>query len=329
MENSILKTLLSEYDYKREFAEKDLLKRKDILYAKNPRLLEIEKSLNNYSISTVKKMLITNDSNLLLELQEKYVSLKSERNNILKSLNLDENFLKPHYECTLCNDTGFINNLNSASTMCSCLKQKIYNLEYNKSNLNSLANQTFDKFNFDLFSNNADKNLYNSDISPRENIKIIKKICEDFINNFDSTDEKNLLFIGNTGLGKTFLSSCIANELLRKGKTILYQTAPNMLDSIIDCKFNKENSNPNTINNILSVDLLIIDDLGTESINSMKFSELFNIINTRLLNSSKTIISTNLNLKNLFSTYDERIVSRFAENYNICRFFGEDIRLKK
>lgn len=106
-----------------------------------------------------------------------------------------------------------------------------------------------------------------------------------------------------------------------------------MLDTIIDYRFGKDDSSKNIYDNLLNVDLLIIDDLGTECMNSMKFSELFNIINSRLLNSNnkitKTIISTNLSLQNLFSTYDERIVSRIVGNYNICYFFGDDIRFKK
>ena len=106
-----------------------------------------------------------------------------------------------------------------------------------------------------------------------------------------------------------------------------------MLDSIIEYKFGKENSSDNIYTNTLTVDLLIIDDLGTENINALKFAELFNIINTRLLNQNnhitKTIISTNLNIDNLFKNYDERIVSRLVGYYNICRFFGDDIRFIK
>ena len=161
-------------------------------------------------------------------------------------------------------------------------------------------------------------------------------MCLNFIDKFDDINEKNLLFTGNTGLGKSFLSSCIANELLKKGKTVLYQTAPTMLDTLVDYRFGKIKPNNGVNidigNDILNVDLLIIDDLGTESMNSIKFAELFNIINTRSLNSNKitkTIISTNLSLQNLFSNYDERIVSRLIGNYNICYFFGEDIRFKK
>ena len=126
------------------------------------------------------------------------------------------------------------------------------------------------------------------------------------------------------------MSNCIANEMLKRNKTVLYQTAPIMLDSIIDYKLGKS-SNFNVLKNLLSVDLLVIDDLGTESLNNMKFSELFTLINTRLLNqnnkATKTIISTNLSLDNLASTYGERIISRLIGSYNICYFFGDDIRI--
>ena len=214
--------------------------------------------------------------------------------------------------------------------MCSCLKQRIFNLEYNKSNIANLETQNFNNFSSNIYSDKIDLEKYNSEISPRENIELIKNICLNFINNFDDANEKNLLFTGTTGVGKTFLSSCIAKEIIEKGKTVLYQTAPIMLDTIIDYKFNKNNVSDTTYKNFLEVDLLIIDDLGTESMNNIKFAELFNIINTRLLNqnnkSLKTIISTNLGLPMLNKTYGERITSRLVGNYNICRFFGEDLR---
>lgn len=131
------------------------------------------------------------------------------------------------------------------------------------------------------------------------------------------------------------MSNCIAYELLKKRKTVLYQTAPVLLESIIDFKINKQkNSMENNINkSILDVDLLIIDDLGTETLNSMKLSELFTIINTRILNLNnkitKTIISTNLSIKDIFNNYEERIGSRIAGYYDIYYFFGDDLRFKK
>lgn len=134
--------------------------------------------------------------------------------------------------------------------------------------------------------------------------------------------------------GKTFMSNCIAKELLKKGKTVLYQTAPVLLESVINYKMSKQKNESNNIyKSVLESDLLIIDDLGTESLNSMKLSELFTILNTRILNLNnkvtKTIISTNLNINDIFKNYEERIGSRIVGYYDIYCFFGEDLRFKK
>ena len=130
------------------------------------------------------------------------------------------------------------------------------------------------------------------------------------------------------------MSNCIAKELLKKSKTVLYQTAPVWLESVIDYKMSKQkNYSENILKSVLEFDLLIIDDLGIESLNSMKLSELFNIINTRILNlnqrMTKTIISTNLNIQDIFRNYEERIGSRIAGYYDIYCFFGDDLRFKK
>ena len=131
------------------------------------------------------------------------------------------------------------------------------------------------------------------------------------------------------------MTNCIANEILKKEKTVLYQTSPVLFETIINNKFNKyKNQNSDEFfNNILNVDLLIIDDLGTENANSLIISELFTIINTRILNlnnkPTKTIISTNLSIEQIFKQYEERIGSRIAGYYDIYQFFGEDLRLKK
>ena len=217
--------------------------------------------------------------------------------------------------------------------MCNCLKQKIYNIEYNQKNINNIENQNFKNFNINLYSDKKDEKKYNSSLSPRENILDIKKAAEDFIANFDNPETRNLIFSGGTGLGKTFISNCIINELLKSGKTVMYQTAPVMLDDLIFDMFQKPEKQTGISKNLLTVDLLVIDDLGSEAMNNLKFTELYKIINTRLLTqngkSLKTIISTNLDLNELFNTYDERFTSRFIGYFDIHRFYGDDIRLKK
>lgn len=332
MNSSNLKRLLNEYENKRLASIYKADQKKSEIYSNNPRLQEIDDILSKEAIRVSKLLIVSKDTSLLTDLNLKIETLKKEKEKILNSIGLTLEDLKPVYECSDCNDTGYITN-SFNTTMCHCLKQKLFDIEYNKSNIYNLEKQNFEHFSFDYYSNEVDESKYNSKISPKENIEKIKKLSTSFIENFDNENEKNLLFTGNTGLGKSFLSSCIANEILKKGKTVLYQTAPVMLDTVIDYRFGKNNSSKDIYENLLSVDLLIIDDLGTECMNTMKFSELFNIVNTRLLNANnkvtKTIISTNLSLQNLFSTYDERIVSRIVGNYNICYFFGDDIRFIK
>lgn len=329
MSNSTLKILLKEYEQKRLESEIKLEKKLNDFYSNNPSISEINDKINRTSIEISKTILLNKNSDKLKKLNTQLEVLKKEKSTLLKELDINNEFFTPNYSCKLCNDTGY--SINDNKIMCSCLRQKLLDIEYNKANISSLEYENFENFDINLFSDMTDEKKYNSNISPKENVKKIKDISLIFIKNFNNPKEKNLLFTGNTGLGKTFLTNCIANELLKEGKTVLYQTAPVMLDSIIDYRFGK---NPNfNYNDLLNVDLLIIDDLGTESLNNMKFSELFNILNTRLLNQNnhitKTIISTNLSLNNLFKTYDERIFSRLVGYYNICRFFGEDLRYKK
>lgn len=332
MNHSNLKNLLTEYEKKRLNAIYDAEHRKSILYKQEPRLQEIDDLLSKEAIQISKEMLTNPDKKLVDQLNADIQKLKNEKLSILKKLGKEESYLKPYYDCSFCNDTGYVMD-NYHSVMCNCLKQKLFNIEYNKSNIYNLQKENFNTFSSSVYADEVDEKKYHSKLSPRQNIECIKKLCFSFIDRFDTPEEKNLLFTGNTGLGKTFLSSCIANELLNRGKTVLYQTAPVMLDTIMDFRFGKETSSKDIYENLLNVDLLIIDDLGTEYMNTMKFSELFNILNTRLLNSNqkitKTIISTNLSLQDLFSCYDERIVSRIVGNYHICYFFGDDIRFKK
>ncbi len=313
MQDNSLKNILKEYEQKRINLEKELELRKKNLYLENPRLEEIENILNKLYLEKSKNILL-NQSTL----------------NLIKNLKINKTFFFPEYECTFCNDTGYITSNNGTSTMCNCLKQKIIDMNFNNSNIGNLNKENFDNFNINLFSDEINVEKYNSKISPRENIKNIKNIALNFIKNFNNEEEKNLLFTGNTGLGKTYLSNCIAKELLNNKKTVLYQTASNMMDNIISYKFGNKDLKDFYVD-LLNVDLLIIDDLGTESINNIKLCELFNVLNSRILNNNKitkTLISTNLSIQSIFNTYDERIISRLLGYYNICRFFGDDLRFK-
>ena len=323
-----LKTLLKEYEQKRNLAEAKAIQKKQELYKKIPELAKLEEDSNIYALDSIIKSL--NSGNTDKSLSKNLKSNTTKKNQILKENGYDIHYLDPEYECKKCSDTGYVDN-NGSKELCACIKQKLYNIAYNNANIYDLENNNFDKFVLDYYSDKSNKEEYGTTVSPRKNIEKIIKTCHNFVDNFDDSKTNNLLFCGATGLGKTFLSSCIAYEMIKKGKVVLYQTAPLMLDQIIDYKFGK--SDNNVFDAILNADLLIIDDLGTETVNSLKNTEIFNIINSRLLNQNnkvtKTIISTNLSLDHLNSVYEERITSRLIGNYDCCLFYGDDIRIQK
>ena len=198
MSNEVLNSLLKEYEQKKLKAELDLEKRKDNLYNNIPRLKQIEDDLNHFAIETAKNILKNSDSSID-ELQKKVTILKKEKAEILNELNLPSDYLQPSYNCKNCNDTGYIM-INYKTEMCNCLKQKLLNYSFNKSNMSNLDKENFQTFNEYIFSDEVDLAKYRFNISPRKNIINIKNKCIQFVENFDDTNQKNLLFIGNTGL---------------------------------------------------------------------------------------------------------------------------------
>lgn len=201
MSREILNSLLKEYEQKKLKAELDSEKIKEELYKKVPKLKEIENELNTFAINTAKNILKNgNQEKEQKDLEAKIISLKKEKENILKELNISLDYLKPHYDCALCNDTGYITSDNYKSTMCSCLKQKLLDYSFNKSNMSNLDKENFSTFNPNIFSDEVDVAKYKFNISPRKNILNIKDKCIEFVENFDNAKYKNLLFTGNTGL---------------------------------------------------------------------------------------------------------------------------------
>ena len=201
MSNEVLNSLLKEYEHKKLNAELDLDRRKNNLYKLIPRLEEIDNELNNFAINTAKNIL-SNNSNFstVKNLKQKISDLKKEKELILLKNNYNLDYLKPFYDCKICDDTGFVLDNNYKTTMCNCLKQKLLNISFNKSNMYNLKKENFGNFNESFFSDEVDLAKYKFNISPRKNILNIKNKCIEFINNFDNPDYKNLLFVGSTGL---------------------------------------------------------------------------------------------------------------------------------
>ena len=332
---SIYTRIQQEYENNRNSALEETEKRKEELYKKEPKLLEIDEKIKKIGMEMSKSIIFIDDDtkreNAVKDLNSQIESLKNEKNELLKKLKVQKDFLVPNFKCKICEDTGIIGSITGAKN-CSCFRQKLIDYTYNQAQIYNIDKENFDTFDENVFSDKVDEKAYNSQKSPRENILIIKEKAQNFVENFDDGNVKSLMFTGGTGLGKTFLSNCIAKAVLDKGKTVLYQTSGRLMDLIMDYrKGENENFDEAQYEELFNVDLLIIDDLGTENMTEARRAELFNILNTRLLNSSKkrtkTLISTNKDLKELVNYYDQRIVSRILGYFEVCRFFGSDLRL--
>ena len=323
------KRIEREYENRRNLANQHFIELKENTYNANPRLREIDMEISKLGIKAIRLSITANSQNKEAnekDLENQIKILKQEKEKILSNLNID---LSPKYLCKKCNDTGYIYE-NGSSHMCSCFKQELINEAYSKSNLYKLKEESFEKVNLNLFSDQPSFEKYKTDISPRENMKKIISIAKDFINNFNNPEQKNLLFTGTTGDGKTFISSCIANEIINRDYTVLYQTSSLLLNNVFEYKYNKQEDSKELYDSLFTINLLIIDDLGTENLTAAKFEELFTIINSRLITpNTKTIISTNFSLKELSEIYDHRILSRLMGHFNIIRFYGDDIRLNQ
>ncbi|MDF2820407.1 MAG: replicative helicase loader DnaI [Clostridiales bacterium] len=313
--------IMREYE-KRQVNRKFILdNRKREVLLKIPKFKELEDELISEAIKTAKSAINSPSKDKSQDISESVLLIEDKKRSLLVANGFPEDYLVEKFICPHCKDTGYIRN-----KKCTCFKQAIVDMLYQQSNLkHTLHKENFSTFNFDLYS----KQENNGQPSPRANMEALVNLSKDFINNF-SSNFQNLLFYGNPGVGKTFLSNCIAKELLDRGNTVIYLTAYQLFESLADITFNRnyDTSDNNLYEYILNCDLLIIDDLGTELTNSFTTSQFFLCINERILKKKATIISTNLAIKQLASDYSERSFSRLYGNYQFLRVYGDDIRLQ-
>ena len=320
------KDIMYQYDQTRMKNQRKLYERYETLYKKFPELKEIHDHLVELSIRQARMEVLnpesakTNNKDYL-KAQSDLLAKKAE---ILRENGYPADYLNSIFTCKDCKDTGFIDN-----TPCHCFQKAKLDALYENSNLSDILEQeNFDTFCVDYYDDTTcNENL---SITPRENIIKIQEMCKQFIAHFD-TDYNNLLFYGPTGVGKTFLTHCIAKALLDTGHTVVYLTSLQLFDILEKNKFHRDD--PYTTNEqiayILNSDLLIIDDLGTELTNSFTGSQLYYFIEERHVNKRSTIISTNLSFADLRDRYSERIFSRFTGYYDFKQIIGTDIRILK
>ena len=319
--NSQYDEIIRAYDARQLKNEHDREERTRYAYIKIPRLREIENSTATSSIAQAKKILEGN-TKALNTLKAQIASSSSEKKDLLKKAGFSADYLETSYKCPDCKDTGFID-----GKRCHCFTQAAIDLVYTQSNLKSiLLRENFSTFSFDYYSD--------KDINPATGLSSLATAkdavakCHDFIDHFDDTFS-NLYFYGDTGIGKTFLSNCIAKELLDRGHSVIYFTAFQLLDILSKGVFKRDEEALLSHRNIFDCDLLIIDDLGTELTNSFVASQFFLCINERILRKKSTVISTNLTLGNFMDTYSERVFSRVSSNYTMIKLIGKDIRIQK
>lgn len=308
------------YDEIKESQKKALEGRKEEVRRKIPQVEAIEREIGKLCIKVSINALqdIPNREDHLKSLRESITTLRMKKTELLVSNGFPVDYLDLHHSCNKCKDTGYI-----GVEKCSCYKQKLNKLYYKNSDLFTVSDKNnFGNFSMDFYSN---KNEGPEKYSPRENMKKIVNGCLNFISNFDTTEE-NILFYGSSGTGKTFLSHCMAKELVDNGHFVVYKTAEELIKNLRDVRFN---NNSILEDHLINCDLLIIDDLGTEMSSEFSKAELFNLLNTKLLRNKKMLISTNYSLDELLSLYSERITSRLFGNFTLYKFYGKDIRLQK
>ncbi len=318
--NEIYSDIYRAYDRDRSEAEISAQHRKKAMFKKFPRLEEIQKELDKSGIALAEIFIRGGDRNKnLAQFRENCSKLEAERADILKSNGYSENYFEPEYKCSKCKDTGYIDN-----KRCDCFKKRLIEKYYNMSNISKIiTEENFDKFNLNLYSDE----YFENGKSSRQNMK---EIAIDVIVKLENMNEKpvNMLFTGNSGLGKTYMCNCIAKTVMDKGLSVIYMSAYSLFDKMIKQRFNLSDD-AESYSLLEDCDLLVIDDLGTEGVNANTTTEFFNIINTRCLNRKSTVISSNLSLREISQIYSERIISRIIGNYNCYKFFGKDLRIFK
>ncbi len=324
MYNSILKEITLEYDRLRTNEEKKQIIRKRQVYEKVPEIKKIDEQIFKVGLDMSKNIIgnPSNAKNNAKKAKEQIEKLRMEKAFLMTESNIPLDYMDLKYNCERCKDKGYLD----SGQQCLCLRQKLVSRAYEMSNLDSvLSRENFQTFDIDIFS---EEEFEGEVMTPKENMKDILGIAESFIDNFDEKNGNNLLFYGTTGLGKTFLSNCIAKSLLDKNKIVIYQTAFTILDILERRRFGKGDKKLDNYQYdlLLEADLLIVDDLGTEVSNAFTTSEIFNIINTRIIRDKKTIISSNLTPKEISDTYTDRVFSRVLQNFIPLKFYGKDLR---
>lgn len=312
--------VLDKLQKRRLYSEQELEKRRNTLFTISPRAEQIEYELAKTSISAAKAVFSGADIKTeLYKMKLKNQALQKELNDILERLNFDKNYLEQWHKCSKCKDTGYIE-----GKMCSCLKELLKQTAYERLNrISPLALSNFESFSLEYYSKVPSSE---NTKSPYTQMMGVLEVCKKYAESF-SLNSRSLLFQGGPGLGKTHLSLAIAKSAIDKGFGVIYVSAPTILLKLENERFgSRDTVNSETEQLLINCDLLILDDLGTEFPTKFSISAIYNLLNSRMMMSKPTIISTNLSVKELQGKYNIRTVSRIIGMFSRLDFVGTDIR---
>lgn len=326
-EQSVLQRANARLLRRREIRERKRYDLEQELYRREPRLRELDRAIRG-TMTELAGLAISGrpveaGGPEITAIREKNLALQKEREALLNQLGYEADALDDKPACALCGDTGW-----AGGDMCACLKELC--TQEQMKGLTALLNltdeQSFDNLRLDVYSDAP----WQGGRSPRENMRRVAAVCEGFARQFPDYPLKNLLLSGGTGLGKTFLSGCIAREVSRRGYSVVYDTAINLFAAFETRRFTRDAEEGRQARDdtrrYLGCDLLILDDLGSELTTPLAQSTLYEVVNSRLQADKRTIISTNLSMEHIAQRYSPQIVSRIGGLYRELTFYGEDIR---
>lgn len=293
-----------------------LMRRQKEVYAILPQIEDMGYEITSLGVDYTMAKLAKNDDRAA-QLKQQMLDIEQKKKTLLLENGFSTDYLDPVYTCQLCKDKGFAD-----GKICSCLKQEIVKQRQNMlTSLSPAPKTTFEQFKLEFYPDITDQ----SGVNPRRQMEQIFTYCKKYAENFNRS-RRSILMLGNSGLGKTHLSCAIADECVKKGFVVMYASSQSMFEQFENNRYDTQN----ILNDILGCDLFILDDLGTEYMTAHGLSILYNIINTRMLNGTPCIFSTNLtSQKALTAKYGEKIVSRLLGSCDALYFVGEDIRFKR
>lgn len=329
MKDRIIKDILREYDDLRLQHKETVIQRENEVFSAIPEMKILHDQLIDLMGDATRDIIEdpAKVNTAIPYLQDRVYTLKQREEELLLEHGFPPDYLQPKYRCPICKDTGFVGDL--VKDRCKCLTQRILIDTYQLSDMLDLETQNFDTFDADIFPDTA---LEGRNISQREYMLSLRDMLIRYVEVFPENDKKNILFTGKTGLGKTFLLNCLAKSILDKGYTVLRITAYKLFDRLFFSSLKDQNENMQLLSYIFDVDVLIIDDLGTETRrNNYTQEDLFNILNDRMLSQKHTFLSTNLSLTDIQDRYSDRIASRLFDTSNtmLIKFVGQDLRTLK